>query len=72
MTLTQVLYKPIVTLLERKFDFLPSPSLSLTECTYSSSHPLDTDEQLFTEQLLPGNWYYQWREQLLPEQLITR
>ena len=26
----------------------------------------------FTKQLLPGNWHYRWREQLLPEQLITR
>ena len=24
------------------------------------------------KQLLPGKWHYRWREQLLPEQLITR
>ena len=39
---------------------------------YTSSDPFDTDDKLFTEQLLPGNYYYWWREQLLLEQLINR
>ena len=55
----------------KDFNFCPSPSLSFiysSACTCSSSDHSDTDEQLFTQTAVTGNWIIQMES----KQLITR